>query len=159
MSLHQVDRSKCAVDQLYRSYSPPMGSHLALDRSPTMVVKMGREKEERFKMKDLTSSRNGRNCSGSMFHSEFGDSQRDEEEKRPSFLSSRGASVSTLQSFILYIGAMKYCCLCSAMIQTDCALRAYYIPSIAVVNPTEPAHPRFLYEKSLDSTAIELKFS
>ena len=67
---------------------------------------MGRELEERSKMKDLTSSRNGRNCSGSTFHSEVEDSKRDE-EKRPSFLSSRGASVSTLQSFILYIGAMK----------------------------------------------------
>ena len=93
------------------------------------------------------------------FVSAFEDSQRDEEVKRPSFLTSRGASASTLQSFILYIGAMNYCCLCSAMIQTDCALRAYYIPSIAVAKPTEPAHTRFLLEKSLDSTAIELKFS
>lgn len=91
-------------------------------------------------MKDLTSSRNGRNCSDSTFHSGFEDSHRDEEEKRPSFLCSRGASVSTLLSFILYIGAMEYCCLCSAMIETDCARRAYYIPSIVVANPTEPAH-------------------
>ena len=104
---------------------------------------MGRELEEMFKMKDLTSSRNGRNCSGSTFDSEFEDSQRDEEEKRHSFLKSHGASVSALQSFILYIDAMKYCCLCSAMIETVRALRAYHIPSIAVANPTKPAHPRF----------------
>ena len=104
----------------------------------------GRELKKGSKLKNLTNSHNARHCSGFTFDSEIENSQRDEEEKRPSFLRSRGASVSTLQSFIFYLGAIKYCRLCSAMISKNCALRAYSIPSMPVANPTEPAHPRFL---------------
>ena len=92
-----------------------MGSDSASDRSQTMGMNGQGDLEESFEMKDLTSSHNGPNCLGSTFDSEFENSQSDEEEKRPSFLRSRGASVSTLQSFIIYVGAMESCCLCSAM--------------------------------------------
>ena len=55
---------------------------------------MGRELEEKFKMKHLINSHNGRNCSGSTFDSAFDDSQRVEAGKRPSFLGSRGANTA-----------------------------------------------------------------
>lgn len=58
--------------------------------------------EENFELKDLSSNHNGSRSLGSTFDPEFEDFQSDEEEKSPSFLSSRKDSAPTLQTFMLY---------------------------------------------------------
>ena len=58
--------------------------------------------EENFELKDLTGSHNDSKYLGSTFDPAFEDSHSDEEDRSPSILRSRGASASTLQSFMLY---------------------------------------------------------
>lgn len=100
--LHHENRSRHAIGQLETSYSPPMGSSLVSEGSPAMDVNEEGDLHEDLELKDLTGSHNGSRYLGSTFDPEFEDSHSDEEEKGRSFLRSRRASASTLQSFMLY---------------------------------------------------------
>lgn len=100
--LHHDNRSRHAVGQLEACYSPPMGSNSGSEDSPAMHTNEQGELEENFELKDLKSSRNGSRYVGSTFDPELEESHRDEEEKGSTFLKSRRASASTLQSFMFY---------------------------------------------------------
>lgn len=79
-----------------------MGSNSGLEVGPAINTNKQGDLEGNFELKDLTGSHNGSRCSSSTFDPEFEEAHSDEEEKSPSFLRSRRASASTLQSSMLY---------------------------------------------------------
>ncbi|KAF6232709.1 hypothetical protein HO173_009148 [Letharia columbiana] len=79
-----------------------MGSDSGLEVGPAINTNKQGDLEGNFELKDLTGSHNGSRCSSSTFDPEFEEAHSDEEEKSPSFLRSRRASASTLQSSMLY---------------------------------------------------------
>lgn len=100
--LHHDNPSRHAVGQLAEIYSSPTESRSGSDDGRTLAMDEQGDLEENFELNDFSGSHNDSTYSASTFDSEFEDSHSDEEIKRPSFLRSRRASASTLQSFMLY---------------------------------------------------------
>lgn len=101
-TLHHDNRSRHAVGQIQGTYSPPMRSSSGSEDSPAMDINGQGNRGENFELKDFSGPHDGSRYSTPTFDPEFEDSHSDEEEKSPTFLRSRRASASTLQSFMLY---------------------------------------------------------
>ena len=85
-----------AVDQLHGYKSATVGFDLGSDDSSAMDTNERGDLDGNFEMKNLARSPQGSKYVRSTFGPQFEDAHSDEEERSPR------ASVSTLQSFMLY---------------------------------------------------------
>ena len=95
-TLQHDNRSRHAVDQLHGNESTTIGFDLGSDDSSAMDMDERGDLDRNFELKNLTRSPNGSKYLPPTLSPEFEDTHSDEEERGPR------ASVSTLQSFMLY---------------------------------------------------------